>query len=152
MKQLTYKEALAKATAYCAKGEKSESDVIDKFHTWGVAGDDIQPIMDYLRNERYVDNSRFARAYALDKFRFNRWGRKKIAMMLSSKGIDKQIIGEALEVIDDGKYLEILATVLDEKNRTLSEPDTYRRRSKLFAFAMQRGFEPELIWAAIERL
>lgn len=152
MKQLTYEEALAKATAYCARSEKSESDVMEKFYTWGMEEGDRQKIMEYLRSERYVDNSRFAEAYVRDKFRFNRWGRKKIAMMLASKGISRTVISEALEIIDDEAYFETLQALLQEKSRTIKDTDTYQRSSKLFAFAMQRGFETGLIKLVIENI
>lgn len=148
-KEYTYDQVLNSVAAYCARSEKSESEVREKIRSYGLTDADIQRMTDYLRRERYVDDSRFARAYVADKFRFNRWGKRKIAMMLHSKGVDRTIAAEAIATIDDDLYRETLLTLLSEKASSIRDTDDYRRRTKLFAFAAQRGFEPQIISSVI---
>ncbi len=41
---------------------------MEKLSLWNVSVQDANDIMDYLIKEKYIDNSRFARAYCHDKF------------------------------------------------------------------------------------
>lgn len=146
----TYSAALNKATAYCARGEKCEKEVEEKLYAWGVDRADAVRIIEYLTENRYVDNRRYAQAYASDKFRFNHWGRRKIATMLYAKGIDREWVDEALAAIDSERYFDVLTGLLKAKARTIGTGDRYRTRSSLFAFAANRGFEPDLINMALD--
>ncbi len=80
-----------------------------------------------------------------DKVNFARWGRRKIAMALYAKGVDRDISAEVLASIDMERYEENLRHIMDVKRRSIVGPDTFEGRTKLFRFAVSRGFEPELI-------
>ncbi len=66
-------------------------------------------------------------------------------MGLYQKRVARDIINEALDEYDDEKYIESLRRALDSKRRTLADADTYEGRTKLFRFAVSRGFEPDLV-------
>lgn len=149
---ITYEKALSKAMAYCAKGEKSEQEVKDKLTQWETQPTHIEPILHHLRTEHYIDNTRYAHAYTSDKLRFNQWGRHKIAAMLHTKGIARDQITQAIDNIDQEQYYTTLTQLLTAKNRTIKEPDQYKRRNTLFAYAARRGFEPTLINQALNDL
>ena len=91
----------------------------------------------------FIDNERYAKAYAEDKMKYNRWGTRKVEMMLRSKGIDDDIISAAIEeVSDDDDQAETLKKLLEEKSRSLrNEIDPYKKKQKLLRFAISRGFD-----------
>lgn len=149
---LTFEEAKFKAAAYCSASEHCLSEVTEKLRKWGVEDEDIPAITDYLVAEKYVDDSRFARFYVRDKFRFNKWGRYKLSMMLKSKDISGEDIDNALMEIDDDEYLTTLIDLLQAKNRTLKGGTDYEKRAKLYKFALSRGFENNAISAALKEL
>jgi regulatory protein len=103
-----------------------------------------------LISEKYLNDERFACAYAKDKFRFNRWGKQKIAFMLRAKGISPEIIGRAFVEIEDSEYAEDLRKLLADKAKTIKAKDKYDLRNKLMRFALGRGFEPDQIYAALK--
>lgn len=144
-----YNKHLSRAMAYCAKGEKCEHDVAEKLQEWGADASDIQPIIDHLVEERFVDNARYARAYANDKLRFNQWGRRKISIMLASKRVDRADIDAALTALADDVYYQALVDLLTAKARATKFDDPYRLRMTIFAHAVRRGFEPSLINEAL---
>ena len=144
-------ETKLRVTTYCSRGEKCISQVREKLYEWRVDCSEHDSIIEFLIEERYIDETRFARAYVNDKYRFNGWGRKKISLMLSAKGIDKATISEALLVIDDDLYLENLTSIIEKKNRTLKCDSDYECRSKLFNHAYSRGYESNLIVAVIDQ-
>ena len=142
--------ALGKATALCSGSEHCTSQILEKLSLWGVSDQDASNIMDYLVREKYIDNSRFARAYCHDKFCYNHWGRIKIRQMLRHLRLSDEEIEEGMETIDDEAYLEALNDVLRAKDRTLREKDIYLRKGKLVRHLLSRGFETDLALDAVD--
>lgn len=138
---LTYEQALQKMASLCSISEHCEHDVRRKLYKWGISTEDSDRIVDYLLDEGYLDENRFAMSYANDKLRFSHWGRLKIRSMLQALRISDACIGEALARIDPKEYERILVRVLDGKRRTMDECESYDARIKIIRFALQRGFE-----------
>lgn len=150
-KDMTEKEALAKLTALCARGEHSTGEMIDKLNRWGMTDEAAQArIMAYLTQQRYVDDERFTRAFVRDKIAYNKWGRRKIEQALWAKGIDKATQTKILDEIDDSEYLSVLRPLLQTKQRTLRADSDYEARGKLVRYALQRGFTFDIISQCID--
>ncbi len=149
-KPLSYDELLFKASAYCAMAEHCAADVREKLRSWGATAADTERIVDYLSDEKYLDDVRYCEAFVRDKFRFNRWGRIKIGVMLRAKGLPSGAIEQALAQIADEEYRQTLSDLLCAKARTLKGGDAYDRRAKLMRFAQSRGFEMEAIVQCLE--
>jgi regulatory protein len=143
---------LNKAATYASRCEHCESEVREKLLAWGGSNEEVDEIIEYLIEERYVDNQRYANSYTKDKFRFNHWGKYKISIMLRSKDICNEIIEEALGQIDDEEYLEKLQQILKDKLRSLKYSSEYEKKGKLFKFAQSRGFESGAISKVIDSI
>ena len=148
----TYEQMLFKASAYCATAEHCEADVRTKLQTWACSPEHIDKIIDYLKNENFLNEQRYCNAFVRDKFRFNQWGKTKIAMMLRTKNIAEETIAEAIDQIDDETYQQTVTTLLQTKLKGLKYRDEYDRKAKLIRFAQGRGFEYGIIATAIEQL
>lgn len=142
---LTKEEALSRAEALCSRSEHSTGDIQHKLYQWGVERADADAIIDHLLDERYIDNRRFARAYTLDKMRYNAWGRIKIAQGLRAAGVSSADVDAAFAEISHDEYAEILRTVVDRKRKQLPDTDEYTLRGKLIRHALSHGFEMELV-------
>lgn len=152
--QLTRDQNIAydKAAYLCSKSEHCTSDIQEKLKLWGVSPEDADVVIEKLIAEKYIDDERFARAYAKDKSRFNRWGKQKIAFMLRNKKIAPEIIRLAFEEIEDESYSDQLLKLLTDKAKTIKSENKFDRRAKLMRFAMGRGFEAEQINKALQKL
>ncbi|MFA9390768.1 MAG: regulatory protein RecX [Prolixibacteraceae bacterium] len=139
------KRALSKCMAICSKAEKCVSEIQKKLDVWEIESSGAQEIIDQLIKEKFIDESRFARYYTRDKYRFNHWGKIKIAFQLKMKAIPKSTIDEALGEIDEEEYQNILTKLLQDKARKTKFESEYERNGKLVRFAQGRGFEYELI-------
>ena len=146
---ITPENAFLRLATMCARCEQAEGDLRRKLHDWGLAETDASAVIQRLKQERYLDNGRFARAYCRDKLRFNGWGRIKIEYMLRGKGIEQEHIDAALGEIDEQQYADILHEVLAAKAKTLSGKPQEQARAALMRFAASRGFEPALIFPAV---
>lgn len=146
---ITPENAFLRLATMCARCEQAEGDLRRKLHDWGLAQTDASAVIQRLKQERYLDNGRFARAYCRDKLRFNGWGRIKIEHMLRGKGIEQENIDAALGEIDEQQYADILHEALAAKAKTLSGKPQEQARAALMRFAASRGFEPALIFPAV---
>ena len=146
------KRALNLIAAQCSKKEYCRVDVEQKLRRWELTEEEIEECMAFLTKHRFVDDARFAAAYVQDKFRFRRWGKRKIEQMLRQKGLPASVIANALDLLVDETYDETCIALLQQKNRSLHETDPYRRKAKLFRFALSRGFDGEVIQRCLDRV
>ncbi len=142
---MNYSQALSRLTALCAKGEHCSQDIRQKLQRWEIPQAEQEKIMNYLIDEKYVDDARYARLYAKEKLRFNKWGKQKISFSLLQKGIDKSLIDDALNTIEESEYIAALKEILQQKARNLQAKSNYERNAKLIKYALSRGFTYDLI-------
>ncbi len=152
MKKLDKKEALSRVQFICSKQEKCCSEIQKKLQGWGINSQEQKEIIDSLIDDKFIDENRFTPVFVRDKFRFNRWGRIKIAYHLRQKQIPSAIIENALQEIDEQEYKETLTDLLQSKLKGLKETDKYQLKAKLLRFIQSRGFEPNLANNIIEKL
>lgn len=149
-KEITPAQALARMEDLCARSEQSSFEVRKKLAKMSLSSSTINKIMDSLVDRRYIDDRRYAAAFARDKYRFSRWGRLKIKRALQLGHIPSDYIDEALEQIEDESYREILTGLLRAKARTIKEGNSFEGRTKLYRFAIARGFDSQLIASIIK--
>lgn len=137
--------ALAKAEHYCAYQDRAQQEVRDKLYEWGLWPEAAENIISTLIGDGFLNEERFARAYARGKFNQKQWGRIKIKQGLKFKKIPDVLIRKALAGIDGDDYINTLTRILEKKAATVIEKDTYKRRYKITQYAMGRGFEHDLI-------
>jgi regulatory protein len=147
---LTYREAYAKATDLCSKSEKCAFDLELKCREWQLAEEERSKLIASLVKDKFIDHRRYATSFVNDKFRFNKWGKIKLAYALRQKQIEDKYIREALSNLPEDAYLTMLLDLLSAKAKTIRETDSYTRRGKLLAFAQSRGFEVDLALKIIE--
>lgn len=151
-KPLSAEAALTRAAALCARSEQAESDVRTKLLAWGLAPAAAAQVIERLQAEHFLDEQRYARAYCRDKFNFNGWGRIKIAFMLKSKGVCQAAASAAIAEIDPARYREHLDKLLRSKWRDVAGKEPRLARAALMRLAASRGYEPDVIYPAVEAL
>ena len=145
-------DALDKMAKYCAYQERCVKDVRDKLRTFDLPQEEKDKILDYLIDNRFVNDERFAKSFVRGKVNQSGWGLNKIRFHLVQKGIAKDIIDEALGQTDEDLYRQKLIDILKVKARTVKAENDYERKRKLAAYAMQKGFEASLVWEVLKDL
>lgn len=128
----------------CSRSEQCSADVLEKILKTGISRDDAGDILDFLKREKFIDDARFARAFARDKVRFSGWGKLKIRMHLRAKRISDIDIASALEEIDSADYIAALKRAGIAKAKTLNVFEAADAQ-KLIRHLASRGFESGLI-------
>lgn len=138
-------QAKLKAQSYCAYQERSQQEVRDKLYAWGVVTADVESIIAELVVDNFLNEERFALAYASGKFKMKGWGKLKIKQGLLYKAVSAPLIAAALNSIDDNTYRGTLHRLLEKKAISLAENDAYKRKYQLLQYAQRKGFEKELV-------
>ncbi len=135
----------------CSRREYCRSEVMKKALT-ALEGDSAaaEEVVETLVKEKFVDDLRYASAFARDKASIAGWGEVKIKYMLSAKGIPKDVIELALAEIDDVKASGKLLKIIEVKAKALKgDPQI---KLKLLRFALGRGYGYDEVYDIIKRI
>lgn len=144
MREWDYDTALERLTSLCVRSEQCESQLRGKMRLHGVGREDADRLIDWLYEHRFLDEERFAGAYARTKMRFAGWGKVKIRLTLASLGIAEGVIRSALDTLDENEYRSILAKRLESVLRQADVTDPLTRQ-KVFRRMWARGYESALL-------
>ena len=151
MEDPSYARTLARLQKLCSKAEYCRADIYRKALK-ALDGDSAQAsrLVDSLVEDRYVDDARYASAFAREKASLQGWGPIKIRFQLRSKGISDQVIAAALEEVEPARAADKLERLLANKARTLQGDPQFRL--KLIKFGLSRGYEYEAVEEAVKKL
>ena len=149
---LTPDQVLDKMAKYCAYQERCVKDVRDKLKTFDLPQAEKDKILDYLLDNRFVNDERFAKSFVRGKVNQSGWGLNKIRFHLVQKGIVKELIDKALGQTDEAVYRQRLIDILRTKAKTVKAENDFEKKRKLAAYAMQKGFEGSLVWEVLKEL
>lgn len=145
-KVFTISQAIDKAMKYCSTAERCSFDVLRKLDDWGTFSiEEKDAVLFELITQNFVNEERYAKAFANDKLRFNYWGKQKIKTKLFEKRISKECIAIALNQIQDEEYFEICAQVIRKKLSSNLDLNNFTHRNKVMRFAQNKGFDYETI-------
>jgi len=145
-KSCTENEAFMKIMAFCSYQERTQEEVRTKLYGYGLNKDTVEEIIVKLIQENFLNEERFAKAYAGGKFRIKSWGRRKILEGLKHKNISEYCIRQALKEISEDDYLETLKRLLEKRNEKEKEQNAFKRKSKLAIYLIGKGYEQEMVW------
>jgi len=144
--QITLLAALQKAKHYCAYQERCHSEVRDKLYSFKLHKNEVEQLLTQLIEEDFLNEERFAIAYAGGHFRTKQWGKEKIKYALKQKQLSDYCIRKALTAIAASDYSKTFFNVADKKLATLkSEKNIFIKKRKIKDYLQQKGFEIKLI-------
>ena len=139
-------EAFRKIKHYCAYAERSHAEVKKKLYGFGLYKTEAEELLSQLIEENYLNEERFAVAFAGGHFRMKSWGKQKIKYELKQKGVSEYCIRKALAGIPDEDYRKTLETLSAAKLLTLAgEQNIFTKKKKLQNYLVGKGYEFELI-------
>lgn len=142
---------LSRLQKLCSKAEYCRADVYRKALK-DLEGDAeaAGKVVEQLVADKYVDDARYASAYAREKTGLQGWGPVKIRFQLRAKGVSEADIASALQDVEPEKAEAKLQKILEAKARTLQGDPQFRL--KLLKFGLSRGYEYDVVEAAFRRL
>lgn len=150
-KKLTPTQAIIKAQMACAYQERCQQEMRDKLYEWGLHSNDVENIIADLISNNFLNEERFAKAFAGGKFRIKKWGKVKIKIELKKRKISDYCIRKGLGQIDDEAYISTLKDLLNKKLKEVSKGKEHIRNYKAAQYALSRGFESDLVWDILKQ-
>ncbi|HMJ46088.1 MAG TPA: regulatory protein RecX [Ferruginibacter sp.] len=146
-------KAFQKIRHYCAYQERSHFETKEKLYSLGLFKNQVEQIMATLVEENYLNEERFAIAYAGGKFRMKKWGRLKIRFALGQKRVSSYCIKKALSSIDEAAYEKTVIGLAKAKSRSLiKEKNEGVKRNKIIQYLLQKGYEYAIIQEVIKNV
>lgn len=142
-KPLSREAAQLRMASLCAASEQCTFDIRKKLLKM-VERQDVEPIIEFLIENKFIDDARFAGSFARDKMKFSGWGTRKIRLGLMARQIPSDIISQAIDSLDKKEYARTCLSCARNKAKSIDIED-YDDRQKLFRFLISRGFESSLI-------
>ncbi|MCZ6593571.1 MAG: regulatory protein RecX [Bacteroidetes bacterium] len=152
-KTYSVKEAKSRLENYCAYQERCHKEVHQKLKEMHMIRDAIDLIIHHLLQHDYLNETRFAQAFARGKFRTKKWGKIRIIRELRLRDISKYNIDLAMKEIPDNDYITTFEELVEKRFRQLtSEKNLQKKRRKLADYLLYRGWESDLVWEKVREL
>jgi len=151
-KKYTPAQSLTKIQSYCAYQERSHKEVKNKLYEYGLYSNQVDELISQLITDGFLNEERFAKAYAGGKFRIKKWGRIKIKHELKALGLTKNCIQRGLNEIESAEYSKTLKNLIKKKLTESKEQNPFKKRDKVARFVIGKGYESELVWEYIRDL
>lgn len=141
-----------RAMYWCSRRELCCSDIKARLQKAQVSANDISVIIKKLVSEKFIDESRFTRAFVHDKLEFQKWGLLKIKQALYYKGISEENISEVLQNVDKESYLAKLEEMAKSKMKSIKAENDFEKNQKLLRFLASKGVSTDDAYQIIKRL
>jgi regulatory protein len=150
--RLTPAQALEKIKHYCAYQERSHDEVKQKLYGYGLYGRDVDQLMATLIEGNYLNEERFALAFAGGRFRLKHWGKIKIRHELQARRVSSYNIQAALRSIPETDYEAQLQQLARKKMESLKSGSAMEKHAKTYQYLLQKGFESALISRVLQEI
>jgi regulatory protein len=145
IKTYTLNEARKALESYCIYQDRCHKEVEDKLSKMRLIPEFIEEIIPHLISENYLNETRFAQSYARGKFRIKKWGKNRITRELKFRNISTYNIKKGLAEIDQDEYLQTLEILIEKKFNSVTAPDVFKKKKKIYDSLMRIGYETSLI-------
>jgi regulatory protein len=139
-------QARVKIEGYCVYQERCHQEVENKLREMQLIPEATEKIMLHLLENDFINETRFAKAFARGKFSIKKWGRNRITSELKRRNISAYNINLALKEIDDSDYIITFDALAEKRFKQITEKDKYKKRKKLADYLLYRGWESDLVY------
>jgi regulatory protein len=145
-------ETLIKMQNWCAYQERSQFDVRKKLMTLRVSVGDIDEIITKLIEDNYLNEERFAMAFAGGKFRIKHWGKQKIKIELKKHKVSDYCINKALAALGEEDYGKEMNRLIEKKLAQSKQKDRRKLYYSVLNYLFAKGYESEKIRIALTEI
>jgi regulatory protein len=112
----------------------------------GLWPEAVENIIVKLIEDNFLNEERFATAFARGKFTIKKWGRIKIKQELKQKRVGEYCLKKAMQQIDETEYMATLKNLIDSKRKLIKEKSPIKLNYKLMNYVLSKGYEKDLVF------
>ena len=136
MEDVLAKRAKKRALHLLERMEQTQWQLRTKLEKAGYPSECIEDALAYVQSYHYVDDSRFASNFV--RISQEKMSKGNISRKLLSKGVDREIVKQALEEYESDELQQICKLL---EKRGFQKETAYRRElQRTYAFLARRGF------------
>ena len=152
-KTYTVDEAKARLESYCSYQERCHKEVQQKLWEMKMIPEAVDLIVLHLLKHNFLNETRFAQAFARGKFNHKQWGKIRIIRELKFRDISKYNIDLALKEISEEDYTHTFNALAEKRFLQLaSEKNLQKKRKKFADYLLYRGWESFLVYDKVREL
>lgn len=144
-------QAYVEALRFLERKPRTAQEIAERLNQKGMTADSIEKTIIRLQQERLVDDELYAKQWAEQRITRQKKGRMWVRQELRQKGIETELIAEALNEVSEEDELAS-AYIVGEKKWRQIKGDALERKRKTGAFLMRRGFTGEQVRKIINKL
>lgn len=152
MSEKEYEQAKNYAFRVLEKGLKSKRELEDKLKKREYSDEIIGKTLERMKELGFIDDDYYAKRRVEKRSQGSKWGKMRIKQELYHKGIEKDVIDEAVESIDQENELENAIALAEKKMKSLSKYDEMTKKKKLFQFLQYRGYGYDICKRVLDRM
>jgi regulatory protein len=146
--------ALELAYRYLNRRERTLHEVRARLEAKGTEPAVVDEALAILAEQSAVNDTRFARLFVQDKRELEQWGAERIRRGLLARGVDRELIAEALAHgggagADDPPETELDRALDLLRRRFSAAPRDRRERDRALGVLIRKGYDPELALDAL---
>lgn len=145
-KAYTFSQFCEKARKYCAYQERCHKELRNKLFELGADSELVEQVITKMIEENFLNEERFAKAFAGGKFRQKQWGRNKIIQELKMRQISPYCIKIALMEIPDDDYMVTLRKEVEKREGLKKNINNRYELHKIAKKLVSKGFESDMVW------
>jgi regulatory protein len=150
--KLSINEAQLKLEYYCSYQERCHQEVMQKCYDLGMRANEVNHIVVHLIENNFLNEERFARAFARGKHRIKLWGKNRIVIELKQRHIAAPNIKAALTEIAEEGYHDTFNKLAERHWDTIRETNVQKKKKKFCDYLLRKGWESTLVYEKIKML
>lgn len=151
-KKYTPKQAFQKLMRFCTYRERCHKEVKQKLFDLQIHPADQEEIIVKLIQEGFLNEERFAKIFAYDKFYLNHWGRFRIRRQMEFLQLSEYLIRKGMAEIDEEDYINTFEKLIEKRMEATKGEDKYKRKRKVIDYLLRKGYESEMVYERINKI
>jgi regulatory protein len=144
-------EVLQYMETWCSTKEVCILEAKIKMRKWNVSEADSDKIISLLIESGYIDEERYARAFANDKLTLDKWGPQKVRLALKQKRLNESLISKAISEKNVNQEA-VVAELLAKKVKSFNQLTPNEIYAKLMRFGLSRGFDYAVVSKCVQQI
>jgi len=139
--------ALDLAYGYLNRRDVTQAEMRRQLERGGIEPATTEEAIGVLTDQGMLDDTRFARLFVEDKRELEQWGSERIRRTLLERGIDRELIEDALGSGPEESELDRALALL--RRRFAVAPRDRRERDRALGVMIRKGYDSELALDAL---
>jgi regulatory protein len=132
--------------------QRSEREITDRLKRKKFPEDIILQTLKYLKEEKFVDDSYFARLWIESRLKRS-LGLRTIKTQLLQKGVHQDIITQQIAFIQPGyREEEVIEDLIQRRKKLMKDIPAQKAKQRIYAYLLRRGFTPQKIIDAVKAI